>query len=232
VAGGGPRFVTIVDPESLQMGKCDDYLRSLQRFGREPEILQTFDKAIGFGSRIYSLHRYLADAADLADDGLVVCSDSHDVLVANDPAALESAYARSGFDVVFGAELGFCHQDEATRPVFDSWFAHAPFRYLNAGFVAGNKRALLHFYGAVIEQIGPPRAGMDDQWILGRFLAQLRGEGRHAVAGLDCHARMVTTVSSSLQLPAEISSALVHVTWLQNPAQRAKYEAIKRRIPM
>jgi hypothetical protein len=220
-------FVAVVDPTSLS----DGYLGSMARFGRDPIILTTYDQKIGLGSKIFAFHRFLSDAASGDMDSLVVCSDAHDVLLVQHPSAIVAGFEHYGCDVVFGAELGFCHQNERNRSEFDEWFSHAPFRYLNTGFVAGTRRSLLRLYEAVIRQIGPPRPGMHDQWILGEFLARSRRDGASAVrATLDCHAKMITTVSSSLPLPAEIASPLAHVTWLQNPMQRAKYDALKARL--
>jgi hypothetical protein len=230
--GGRLTFVTITDPMSLKEGKCDDYLGSIARFGYNPTVLTSFDQKLGCCSKIFEFHRFLSDAASGEDmDRHFVFTDAHDVLLINHPSAILYGLELYGCDVVLGAEVGFCHQNEETRSEFDEWFSHAPFRYLNGGFVAGTKRSLLRFYEAVLRHNGPPRPGTREQWFLGEFLARARRNNSPADrATLDCHARIITTISSSLPLPAEITSPLVHVTWLQNPIQRAKYDSLKARL--
>lgn len=229
--------VTCCDPGNDQVDHLASFLNG------DLIILESFDRKIGGVSKLIELHKFLVSTDQIRDRDLVVFMDALDVLCIDwSPQKITSDFQLMHCDVVVGAENRFSHQLSSVKDFYDVRGAAFRMRYLNSGFFIGYKYALLSMLERILGEysldkpLGPNSDSVvgkyHDQTLVSRFMWENSQREAGLRMELDYESRFVFTYTQdNLQTPFdEVASHFVHVCWLQNPANKEKYNDILKTL--
>lgn len=222
-----PPFVfTLCDPDDLRVEELRSSLHG------NLHVIEAYAPSMGNLSKIFKVREFLASAAHLQDESIVVFVDAYDVLcIHNNLPSLAEQFRLTGKDLIAGAESIFCHHRSNVLPFFLSRYIDKPARYLNSGFIIAYKWAYLRMLDHIVDNFA--ELYMDahhrsDQRVISAFM--LDNDALNIIdMEIDstqqfCHTH---TYDDNPMDPTQINSFFVHVTWLALEIQKDAYWRIK-----
>jgi hypothetical protein len=248
--------LTIQDKKSLENGLAKNLVNSLADQKCELKILDTYDPSLGLLSKIFKLLDYLEERkSDYADDDIIVFVDAHDMIFrpqstnhvglfqqikdkilrsrgtnrVNLIQQLKNDFIKSGLDYIVAAEVRYAHQLPELKAFYDD-YSQEPSRYVNTGFQVAYYSALIEIYTYLKDNAKRYWfKNMNDQGLIGQFFVDqtVKNVIPNLKIGMDHTRKFVSTLNSKTEFyPDEIQAYFIHVTWLENPEQLEKFEAV------
>lgn len=215
------KFITICDRGSV---KVSNLFKSLN--GNLTFI--DYDQSMGNLSKIFKFYDFLITST-IPHDEIIVYTDAYDVICAK-LEGLEEAFRSTKKDIIYGSELFNIHQRNDVRQWFRITFADRPFRSINCGFCIGYYHSFIKMLSHIVENFDQIYKNDTDshseQKVISHFMMKNAKELHIVNIDIDSNAVFCTTVSSSLSKTEDIQSYFIHVPWLANPMQNAKYEKV------
>lgn len=163
------------------------------------------------------------------DDEVIVFVDAYDILCLK-LEGMEEAFRSTKKDIIYGAEIFNIHQRPDVMMWFLKNFAERRLKFVNCGFAIGYYQSFVKMLSHIIENFEQVYRnkidGQSEQMIISHFMMRNAKELHLMNIDIDSDAVFCLVVSSNLNKIDDIHSYFVHVPWLANPSQQAKYDKI------
>ncbi|MEL7038489.1 MAG: glycosyltransferase domain-containing protein [Cyanobacteria bacterium J06592_8] len=222
-----PVFITLCDADNPRVQPLYSSLQG------NLHILENYSPRLGFLSKIFKVHEFLASDTDIADDQIIVFTDAYDVLcIRYDPARLVDDFKAEDKDLILGAETVFAHHSSDVLPFFLTNYLGKPAKYLNAGFVMGYKWAYFRMLNYIVDNFVEKYmmdSRQNDQRVISRFMLENIELG---LLNMDIDSTFkfcyTHTYDNNPLYPDKLTSYFVHVTWMALEIQKQAYDEIRR----
>jgi len=195
-------------------------------------IIETYSLRLGWLSKIFKVHEFLAADTDIADNAIIVFTDAYDVLcIRYDPDGLTMDFKNTGKDLIIGAETVFCHHSADVLPFFLDNYSGQKAKYLNAGFIIAYKWAYLRMLNYIVDNFVDKYmmdSRQNDQRVISRFMLE---NSDMNLLNMDIDSTFkfcyTHTYDNNPLDHDNLAAYFVHVTWLALEIQKRVYDEIR-----
>lgn len=217
-------FLTLCDKEGVT--KLDHLRKSLEN---DLHVLDTYDRSIGYISKLTCVKAFLESATHLTDDCVIVFSDAFDVVCMKyNKKQILSKFKSTGKELITGAEACFAHHSPDVKPYFDEKYKGQSIKYLNAGFIIAYKSAYLKMLNYILNNYYT--GNKNDQPLISMFMKE--NESLKLISmDIDYTSTFVFTYISHYKYISfdAIHSYFIHMTFLANPRQEERWKLLLTR---